>query len=509
MRCEARVAMSGFIVLLGATTHAETSVPPLSQPVRVSESAAVIMQDKWPSPDANVAFEMVRLVNGSEVAMAVQDNGTQWRITLPTLPGPGERLRFRYTYVVRLNDDKKKTLKEKIDAFVLETASIVAEAYVRSRTVEDPQPKLGESMERLLERNPGLDQIFVGGDGAVPLRTRVLERLGFERDEKKRWTLAGAGRLNEAWSNLERSDLSAAITAQNGLSQSSTVGVAKDCTDAVEKAKPRDQQAPPPAPINRVLTACLDSLAKTGTAARALLPSAASVLQGDALDPKMAYSKTRLGRALESVATKSISRRRDFAAAVWAARERHAYLVQEVWMKSFQEVRMKSFQLDELVEKLESETLAGTANLEDKQDRRRWEFTTGVLYSFELDDVVAPLIASVCPCGCLRADEPYPGKENFCRTVGLDFGIVAATLDARDPRSGELAFVLGASWNPLSVLRVSGGAHLYENRLTQQWGASPYLGLTADLLAAAAILAPLGIKLPALTMTTDDRDKEN
>jgi hypothetical protein len=132
---------------------------------------------------------------------------------------------------------------------------------------------------------------------------------------------------------------------------------------------------------------------------------------------------------------------------------------------------------------------------------RRYDVATGVVYVHRLEDVIVPSLIAVCGWeGCLDTNEvPWTAKNGWYRAFSLDAGIRMKTLGTQDRRQSDtLSFLVGASFNPISVLRVSGGMYAFENAQkksdgTMPWQLVPYVGATLNVLNAAAVLGSLGL----------------
>jgi hypothetical protein len=141
-------------------------------------------------------------------------------------------------------------------------------------------------------------------------------------------------------------------------------------------------------------------------------------------------------------------------------------------------------------------TEVGSALVKGAQRPRRYDVATGMVYVSGIKDIVVPTLVSVCfSTGCLTAKEvAWSAPSGWLRALSLDAGVRLKTLDTQDPRqSDKISFVLGLSYNPVSLLRVSAGFYAFENAQTKNWNAQPYVGLTLNVLSAAEILGALGL----------------
>jgi hypothetical protein len=129
---------------------------------------------------------------------------------------------------------------------------------------------------------------------------------------------------------------------------------------------------------------------------------------------------------------------------------------------------------------------------------RRYDISTGVVYVRGLRNMVIPTMISVCGWeGCLKQNEAmWDAPNGGGRSFSLDAGIRVKTLGTKDPRQSDdntPSFVMGLSWNPLSVFRLSAGAYVFENAQTRNWNMQPYIGATFNVLNAAELLGGLGL----------------
>lgn len=486
-----------FVLVCPMVTWAEEEVPPLNQPILVAEDLAVIEQIKWPSIERNIGFELsLVLPSGERVAARVEPDGVQWRITLPYLPKPDGSIRIRYTYVFQPDEAE---VRKAVEAFVRELVARVARAYSEEARAAEPagrQPALNtpafrapltKSVNGLLE-DDSLSNLFVGED--EPASEALLKALQFEENGEV-WSLQESSSLRQAEALIERADRGFALEALGRLDKAKTSGVAPDCIRATQRARAGVDEVTPPdmEELEVVFATCRTSLESTERITLGFDPSA--------LDPDENYSKTTAGETLAQTATSTSQRDAnvdigeyyDHAALVWAAQEKHA--------ANAKDALIEELGLDGFVQRVTRQVEQAAAKLTNVKPRRRWEFTTGVVYVGDLDDVVAPLLLSVCPAGCLRADEDIFSAP-FWSAWSVDFGVAAATLDTPNPRSGGLALMVGASFNPVSILRIAGGINVYENQRSLDIAAAPYVGFTADVLTAAEVIAPLGLGLPRL-----------
>lgn len=485
-----------FVFVCPMMTSAEEDVPSLNTPIRVAEDLAVIEQIKWPSAERNFDFELsLVLPSGERVAARVESDGVQWRITLPYLPKPDGSIQLRYTYVFEPDEAE---VRKAVAAFVGELVARVARAYseeVRAAGKAGRQPALNTAAFRapltkavndMLE-DDSLSNLFVV---KKPASEALLEYLDFEQNGGV-WSLQATSRLRRTRALIERADREPAFQALRRLDGARTTDVAPKCVEATRRARAGVDEVTPPdmRELEAVFATCRTSL--EGSEGRNF------DIDSSSLNPDDNYSNTTAGSNLANTATSAsqrpanvaIGQRYDHAALVWAAREKHA--------ANAKDALIEALGLDGFVQRVTGQVERGAAKLTSVKPRRRWEFTTGVVYVVDLDDVVAPLLLSVCPAGCLRADEDIFSAP-FWSVWSLDFGVAAATLDTPNPRSGGLALMVGASFNPVSILRIAGGVKVYENQRSLEIAAAPYFGVTADVLTAAEVLAPLGLGLPRL-----------
>jgi hypothetical protein len=138
----------------------------------------------------------------------------------------------------------------------------------------------------------------------------------------------------------------------------------------------------------------------------------------------------------------------------------------------------------------------GSTLVEANTQPRRYDVATGAVFVAGLQDIVVPLLISICPAeGCLTAkDMAWRAPHGWWRSISFDAGIRTKTLDTQDRRQPDLiSFLTGMSINPVSVLRVSGGFYWFENAQSSHWTGQPYVGITLNVLNAAEILGSLGM----------------
>jgi hypothetical protein len=52
---------------------------------------------------------------------------------------------------------------------------------------------------------------------------------------------------------------------------------------------------------------------------------------------------------------------------------------------------------------------------------------------------------------------------------------------------------LGASWNPLTTIKISSGAYLFENAQTGHWNSAPYIGVSVNIVQGLELLKMFGL----------------
>jgi hypothetical protein len=135
----------------------------------------------------------------------------------------------------------------------------------------------------------------------------------------------------------------------------------------------------------------------------------------------------------------------------------------------------------------------GKVLLEQSQQRRYWDFSTGAVYVRGVDNVVLPLFLSYCPASCFRRGEDV--TDRFLSSLSIDIGTRAGVLDDKvDTRHADrAALLLGGSFNPLYFLRFSTGMYAFDNAQTDNWNQTWYVGGTINVIHVAEMLGPLGI----------------
>lgn len=146
----------------------------------------------------------------------------------------------------------------------------------------------------------------------------------------------------------------------------------------------------------------------------------------------------------------------------------------------------------------------GDVLLERSLERSRWDVATGVVYAFELDDTMMPVLLSFCPVGCLRANEAmWDSGWHVLHAVSIDAGVRAAVFDSTpDARHADrFGMFLGGSVNPFYFLRGSAGMYMFENAQTENWNQALYLGATVNMIHAVEFLGELGVAPPSIKAT--------
>jgi len=168
-----------------------------------------------------------------------------------------------------------------------------------------------------------------------------------------------------------------------------------------------------------------------------------------------------------------------------------------------------------LAEQLENvaAAIAVTIDLPDSRDqfleadveRRGYSLSSGATYLLGLNDLVYPVMVSVCPAGCLRGGEQFWAASNgFSRSISFEAGIVAVTADQFDDarKRGGPGFMAGLSWQAVAPFRLSGGTLFFENKETRSWQFDGYLGVTLDAVKAIELMGLFGISVPVQLKST-------
>jgi hypothetical protein len=134
-------------------------------------------------------------------------------------------------------------------------------------------------------------------------------------------------------------------------------------------------------------------------------------------------------------------------------------------------------------------------------ERRHYSVSSGLLFLAGTQTMTIPILATVCPWGCLRDDQQFwQTPHSAAQALAVDLGVAAGTVNTfTDPRLAKApGFYLGASYQLLSPFRISAGLYFFENQQTNAWQGDLGLGITLDAGAAIEILKLFGVTVPTV-----------
>jgi hypothetical protein len=420
----------------------------------------------------------------------------RWLLTFTDQPKPDElaHIDLLYEFDLTASDraDIAKAAKTLADNTVKAYAAALrvgkADKAAVSRELEPQTVKLAAAPEAQLLQKFGDD---TGKDGI----DIFLTALGLERQPSGGWTPTA--------DSAQRFIDLAAILTTTSLSDNEQKARAEEQAK-LKKAKPVDPKADTPctkaggdgsawtvAIAQAVLAACVPELA-------ALVKPAGGDAAADALTAALADWKKDTGQPFDDsvfapaakVAPNTLRPSYPYNASQLAAALLLTESKETKWQKELEALVgavVVAFERANLVQ-------PGSTVVAGGQKPRRYDISTGAIYVGGIHDVIVPMMISICGWeGCLKQDEvAWEGPHGWQRAFSVDAGIRVKTIDTPDPRpSGTLSFVGGLSFNPISVLRLSGGGYAFENGQTGNWNLEWYCGITFNVLNAAEILGGL------------------
>jgi hypothetical protein len=449
-----------------------------------------------------------------------QRQNDRWHVEFPDQPKPNEQASLKLRYAFALSDADKKN----VIATVIRVERAILSAITRASDKAKPAPtssppaasppgasgppaagappetatttsdtsedttafdaafaelaaEVASSPDANMLRNYGTSS---GQDGL----SYVLTQLGISVSADGVWTLERSQikKLVDVAKLHRRANTSEPLTAIS-IEGATATDEEKACQASLPAAAPTAEQA------TDVLRKCAATLEALATKAKKDEKAAADLVaaaQAARVDTNM------VNFAANSFADATLRASYSFAA-VRAASEALRTLATNEAQAAHDGVVVKD--IDEAFEngtRIED----GATLVEGAAQPRRYDVATGVVFVSGIQDIVVPSLISVCGFeGCLRqTDVAWNAKHGWGRALSFDAGIRVKTLDTQDRRhSDKLSFLTGLSYNPVSVLRVSGGFYWFENAQTKNWTGQPYVGVTVNLLNAAELLGSLGL----------------
>lgn len=507
-----------------------TSSPPQAEIAGIGDDRLAIRAPKWQrAGEENVGLEVqFRWDPTAEFRTATtKDAGTDWVVVFPDRPPVGVEVELAFVYRFSLGKDGEKELHEAtvkaadvtIEALVgaLDAAATAAQAATADAREATRVSKWNEELKSRFESaiSPALKPLAEfstkGGEGADSV---LLKKLGFAAGKDGAWTLGldsleTASDVASVLKSLEGARSGVELSRKN-VSTTAADGYNEGCRSTVEAVTKGFSSSVGLAAVE----ACVDALVAAAPAAsKAELTTAAATLKARAkLLAGSAFGSVVGVNGADAETNQAIS---PFAGSGATPHFRGLLFAKNVVLLTRVEELVKA-----LEEKLAGEVVERRVKLERSdistsllklEARRRWyDASTGLLYVGGLDDFIMPTMLSVCPFGCMKTDQGTQDYGWSPHVLSVDFGVKAATLDEHmDPRHEDrLGLLLGVSYNPIDVVRLSGGAYLFENRQTNDWNATYYAGITVNVLHAGELLGAIGIKsIPKATITPTSATK--
>jgi len=434
------------------------------------------------------------------------DAGCSWRITFKDMPRTSDstvKLLFLYERTAAEKKQLADDIQALLSALVLETAKGLDTCKTDMKCIDEfavPTAALGQPLKNLDSARAANDQTglelvlaSIGAsrskDGKIPLGKEIREKLA----------AAAGGMVSLGYPSESVKELGALSQPAND-----------ECARLYEASKAGTDTAK----AILVMRTCLGRLGsahcpKAGVPVPAVPDAVQDVVQAE-LSPWLAACSKEFPTDKTSPAYHDAAY--DYLAATWGLE----YLKQAEGARSFVETTIQPIakSLDILALELERAPMVRSELGLAVDEKAKWfDVATGVLYVADLEDVVVPVLVSVCPLGgCLRSGEVtrLPLQKPtwstartwaywFAHSLSVDLGIRAVVLDSTNWRQkGKVALLFGASWNPVDVVRFSAGSYFFDDAKNGKWSHTWYMGITLNLLHAAEILGPLGIPIPKI-----------
>lgn len=505
----------------GAAPPAATSAPPQAEVVKVTDDRLTISVPKWTGKgyEENIGLD-VRFRWTEDAAwrsVAGKDAGTDWLVVFPDRPETGApKAQLELVYRFTLSDVARERLLKAADEATLAMIDGVVQALKAADAAAAAQGAAPGAADQafaaamdaqLAQLPPAFSELdaFTTAE-QEPAKDVILQKLGFTQDAAKAWHLTRNSL--HAMSDVEGLALSLKATEQ-GLARVAAATLPP--TDARATYGDGCRAALQPLwgnPATQAALAGIDACgaalaaAKPATSASITLLRSAAKRVADASYSDLAQlnGDTSALRAAAGDTVLAVPAGERAALVQDDAFEALGYSIQALAMArmtELKEARMAELTLSVVEQRLtlrRDETASALLRLEAR--RRMYDTVTGLVYVAGLDDVVIPTLLSICPWGCLKTDKGTSDYFTSSHVWSVDFGVKVATLDAKvDPRhDGAIGLLIGASYNPIDVVRVSAGAYVFENAQTNAWNATAYAGISVNVLHAAELLGVLGIK---------------
>ena len=466
---------------------------------------------------------------GPRIARAQRQND-RWHVEFPDQPQPNEQASLQLRYSFSLSEKDKATVTAaavRLEAAILAAvgqagdkvkppvastpatstpAAVGAPSTATTETTTESPPAPtppADSGAQTLAFNAAFSELArpmsVSSDAETLRRygtssgqdglSFVLEQLGIQVGAGGEWTIGpdASANLSGAAKRLRLRQTGAFIESLGiALEEKTASAEEKECAGAVPTGSPSAAQA---TAVLRKCAVTLEALAKKLRVDDVAAAAAAAVVAAAQADPP---SPDLVNLHLNKIRNPALSGAYSYSA-VKAASGALRALAGQAKQESRDAAILKG--LEQAFEN-GSRVEDGATLIEGAAQPRRYDVATGVVFVSGIQDIVVPTLISICPAaGCLKANEvSWKGKNNWLRALSLDAGVRVKTLDTQDRRqSDKLSFLTGLSYNPVSVLRVSGGFYWFENAQSHNWTGQPYVGVTFNVLNAAEILGSLGL----------------
>lgn len=493
----------------------ETEAPDVSQVELASGGGLVIDRPKWHKfgPTSNIGL-LVTFTWGGKPARVVegQDGGSHWRVVFPDRPEREELATLRFSYLFNVTDEQRAELREKVEDVYAALAKVLLESAEAIAT--DPPPK---------EPKEALGKEFSQRSDGVAAALTPLESYRKRKGESAAEILLGKLKL-------KRDDDGAFLLSDETLDQlilySQTfltrIGSAERMLSELEKqVEPwgREGDCPKPDDCRCAVRAAIESkepswtaVAQTcGTQYCAAAPSDQKGACQAKVDGAVAAMKNPEPKSLDDAFQEdkgadrfSLAETDKSLSAVRTAYQYARYKQIVPQARSFALTKLNELRIMDIGAAVEvyavdlKADMLATELLDMDRERRWFDTSTGVVWTGDIRDFVVPLYLAFCPFdGCLRKGEKFWDSGAFWHSVSIDVGIPTAILDTPDRRhDGSLGFLVGASWNPFYIVRLSVGYYVYENELTTNPNHTWYAGVTINLIHASELFGVFGWGTP-------------
>ncbi|MEY2936798.1 MAG: hypothetical protein RL033_7547 [Pseudomonadota bacterium] len=427
----------------------------------------------------------------------------QWRLTFPDQPKPDELARITLTYAFELTLEDHATLQTSTSELIDTVLQTVADAASADEGAF--AERFSQASAALASAVPAKTLRQYGDGSGNDGLTVVLQQLGITLGADGSWVLNAVARENLvqlASATVTFRDAGRDIT-EAMAPLLTKLKAAKPSADQLSKCSLGDE--PSKLDIEKarqaiggcgaLLEAELRASADTAEAAtKVFLQQAADELHAALAQGPDAVMQVRdrkfAGAARRAPALADTYAYNATELAIYSARRDSK---DAAWIAQLDKLKSRITAAVERTSRVEIGALLVAGGVQP----RRYDIATGAVFAAGIKDVVVPLLISICPAaGCLKQNEvAWSAPWGWLRAISADAGIRAKTLDTQDPRqSDKLSFLLGLSYNPVTVLRVSLGGYAFENAQGRKsWNVVPYVGITFNVLNAAELLGGLGL----------------